>query len=117
MSLIKRSTGAETLTTDTISQVIGLAAIGEVEVNIVGDAGAGTLTMQRRMGKNDDWRTYAPGGTAQAFTTATLNAASDEHSETYILGGCEIRFSLATAGTLTIYVTGDHVDPKPLTYT
>jgi hypothetical protein len=117
MPKITRSTGAETLILSTVSQVIDVGDIGEVQVTIVGDASTGTLTMQRRFGKHDTFRTFAPQGVAQTFTNTTLSGATAEHQETYIVGGCQLRFSLATAGTLTIYVDGQYVTPRDISIT
>jgi hypothetical protein len=116
MSLIKRTTDAATLTAGTYSQVVSLSKIDKVAVTLIGDASTGTLHIQQRFGKNGTWRAYSPRGVAQTFTNATLSGATAVHEEVYEVGACELRFYLETAGTLTVYCSGDYVDPKPNSY-
>jgi hypothetical protein len=112
MSKVFRSTGEATLTADTTSQIISLGDIDYVQVTIVGDMSTGTLTLQQRLDTADTWTAFNYGGTAQDWDNTVLSSATAKDNYTYIIGGCDLRFSLATAGTVTIYVTGKGVFPK-----
>ncbi len=117
MSALLDSNGGATLTTGEVTQIVQCTDIGPVSVTIIGDISTGTLTMQQRQVQGGTWCTYSPGGVDQTFTNTTLAAATDTHNEIYDVGGCELRWSLATAGTLVIHVTGDYAHIKPITYT
>jgi hypothetical protein len=117
MPALLDSSGGATLTTGEVTQIVQCSDIAPVSVTIIGDISTGTLTMQQRMGKTGTWCTYSPGGSDQTFTNTTLGAATDTHNEVYDVGGCELRWSLATAGTLVIHVTGVGVHIMPITYT
>jgi hypothetical protein len=106
MKQLKDTGGGVAFTTGDVSQTITLGPVGYLQITILGDASTGTLTMQQYV--DGAWRTFAPGGTAQTFTNATLSGATATHTETYIVGGCDIRFSLATAGSLQIYYQGSN---------
>jgi uncharacterized protein YbjT (DUF2867 family) len=122
MPALTDSNGGATLTTGEVSQIVQCSDIAGVSVTIIGDISTGVLTMQQRMQKGGTWCTYSPGGVDQTWGTSqtyagTLAAATDTHNEVYDVGGCELRFSLATAGTLVIHVTGKGVSIMPITYT
>ncbi len=117
MAALINSTGGATLTVGTVSQIVQCTKIDYVSVTIIGDASTGTLSIQQRLTPTGTWYAYAPNGSAEAFTNTTLSSATATHNEVYLVGGCELRFSLATAGALTIHVSGDYTFPKPITYT
>lgn len=106
------STGAATLTAGETSQIVQLGDVDYVQFTIVGDMSTGTLTLQQRMDSSDTWDTFNYAGAPQTFDNTVLNGATEKDTYTYIVGGCELRFSLATAGTVTIYVTGNYAFPK-----
>jgi hypothetical protein len=108
MKQLKDTGGSTTFTgaASDFSETIRLGQIGYFQFTALGDASTGTLTLQQYVG--GDWRTFAPGGTAQTFTNTTLSGATATHTETYIVGGCDLRFGLATAGSLQIFVQGDN---------
>jgi hypothetical protein len=91
--------------TSDVSETIRLGPIGYFQFTALGDASTGTLTLQQYV--DGGWRTFAPGGTAQTFTNTTLSGATATHTETYIVGGCDLRFALTTAGSLQLYYQGD----------
>jgi hypothetical protein len=111
MPKLTDSTGGATLTTGETSQIFTLTDIDYVQVTIVGDISTGTLTLQQRLDTTDTWNTFNYNGVAQTWTNTVLSSATAKDNATYIVGGCQLRFSLATAGTLTIYVTGRGVHP------
>lgn len=106
MPALTRSTGEATLTAGTVSQIVQCTNIDKVAVTIVGDADTGTLTIKQRLTPGGTWYVYSPGGVDQTFDTDTLDDAAATHNEVYEVGGCDLRFDLATGGELTVYVTG-----------
>jgi hypothetical protein len=117
MPALLDSAGGATLTTGEVTQIVVCSDVAPLTVTIIGDISTGTLTMQQRMQKGGTWCTYSPGGVDQTFTNTTLGAATDTHNEVYDVGGCELRWSLATAGTLVVHVSGVGAHIMPITYT
>jgi hypothetical protein len=122
MPALLDSAGGATLTTGEVTQIVVCSDVAPLTVTIIGDISTGVLTMQQRMGKAGTWCTYSPGGVDQTWGTSqtyagTLAAPTDTHNEVYDVGGCELRWSLATAGTLVVHVTGVGVHIMPITYT
>jgi hypothetical protein len=109
MQKLLDSAGGAAVAAGETSQIIHLGSVDYFQVTIVGDISTGTLTLQQRL--DSTWYTFAPGGSSQTFTNTTLGSATATHTETYIVGECDMRFSLADAGTIAIYVGGTQANP------
>jgi hypothetical protein len=105
------SAGGAAVTAGETSQIIRVGPTGYFQVAIVGDMAGGTLTLQQRLEAGGTWYTFTYDGVAQTWTNTVLSSATATDRKTYIVGECDLRFNLATAGTPTIYVGGTYVTP------